>query len=38
MVGWLGMRERRPWLHAGGLVVFATAVAQLFALLVEQPG
>ena len=37
MVAWLGMRERRPWLHAGGLVVFATAVAQLFALLVEQP-
>ncbi len=34
---WLGLREKRLWLHAGGLGVFAVAAMQLLDLLRVQP-
>lgn len=36
-LAWLGMREGRNWLHAGGLAVFAAAVGQFVVLLTEAP-
>ncbi len=34
---WLALRERRPWLYAGGLGMFAGAVVQSLALWLEAP-
>lgn len=34
---WLGLHERRNWLRAGGLIVFAMAVAKLLDLQFAQP-
>jgi uncharacterized membrane protein len=37
VVIWLGLRERREWLRAGGLVLFAVAIARLIALQFSDP-
>jgi len=37
VVIWLGLRERRPWLRIGGLVLFAEAIRRLIALQFSDP-
>lgn len=34
---WLGLRERREWLRAGGVVLFAVATVNLIDLLFSEP-
>jgi hypothetical protein len=36
-VAWLGLRERREWLRAGGLLLFVVACAQLVIMQFAQP-
>ena len=37
MVVWLGLRERREWLRAGGALLFAIAIARLISLQFSPP-
>ena len=37
VVAWLGLRERRAWLRAGGLFLFSIAIARLVALQFSDP-
>jgi hypothetical protein len=37
IVMWLGLRERREWLRAGGLVLFSVSVVRLLGLQLSDP-
>ena len=37
VVTWLGLRERRTWLRAGGLMLFAVAIVRLGVLQFSAP-
>jgi hypothetical protein len=36
-IAWLGLREKRTWLRAGGLLLFAVSIARLIGLLFSEP-